>query len=96
MNEAPQSDPSAETRPHYGPLLMLGLPFAIEILTLYLLIAVETPLTPVVNRLQENAFGLFTLACMALMVVCAVMFIVLSIAERRRRRRHVQGSTASG
>jgi hypothetical protein len=90
MNEAPQSGSSTETGPNHGPLLILGLPFAIEVLTLYVLIAVETPLTPLVTRLQENAFGLFTLACIGLLVVCAVMSIVLTIAERRHRIREAQ------
>jgi hypothetical protein len=75
---------------------MLGLPFTVEILTLYVLIAVETPLTPVVERLQENPFGLFTLACIGLMVVCAVMFTVLTITERLHRRRHGQGGKMNG
>jgi hypothetical protein len=90
VDEAPKSESSTQVRPNNGPLLILGLPFAIEVLTLYVLIAIETPLTPLVNRLLQNALGIFTLACIGLLVVCAAMPIVLTIAERRHRSRQAQ------
>ena len=95
MNEAPQPSSSMQAGPHHGPFLVLGLPFALEVATLYFLITVETPLTPLVGRLQESAFGLFVLACFGLLVVCAVMPIVLTIAERRRRRRRDQDDASA-
>jgi hypothetical protein len=90
MENVSPSESASGSGPNHGPLLILGLPFAVEILTLYVLIAVETPLTPFVARLQQSAFGLFALACMGLIVVCVVMIVVLTILERRHRRGALQ------
>jgi hypothetical protein len=77
-------------------LLLVGLPIAVEILTMYVLIGLETPLTPLVRRLQQNGFGIFALACFGLVVVCVVMFAVLSMAERRHRRRSAARGASAG
>ena len=83
-----QPKPASEDGPQYGPLVYLGLPCAVEIGTLYVLLAVETPLTPIVNRLRQYPGGLLVLAATGLLVVTVVMIGVYSWGERRHRRKH--------
>ena len=66
-------------------LAILLLASGMEVSLLYLLIAVETPLTPVVRRLMQNPFGVFVLVMSALVVVSLLMTGLLAIRERRQR-----------
>jgi hypothetical protein len=53
---------------------------------MYVLIALETPLTPVVNRMMERRSGAVMLSLMGLVAVCVVMMAVLSWIEWRGKR----------
>lgn len=53
---------------------------------MYVLVAVETPLSPLVARLLERPIGIFVLAMIGFSVVCVVMWGVLSWAERRYKK----------
>jgi hypothetical protein len=51
----------------YSALIILAVLAAVEIAILYALMALDTPLTPLVHRLLRNPAGVFTL------VMCVVM-----------------------
>ena len=81
------TNPAGPPDPRYRMtgLLILLLACGMEVGLLYLLIAVETPLTPVVRRLMGNPFGVFVLVMSALVVVSLLMTGLLAIRERRQR-----------
>jgi hypothetical protein len=69
-----------------GPLIILGLPLALQVVAMYVLVGVETPLTPVVRKVMERPAGVFVLSAMGLVIVCVVMMTVLTWIERRHRK----------
>jgi hypothetical protein len=86
MDTPPQPE-SAESGPHIGPLVFLGLPCAVQLVVMYLLIAVDSPFTPTVHRLLANTGGILLLAGFGLACVCVVMWSVLSWSEWRFKKR---------
>ena len=52
---------------------MLAVLSGVEVAILYVVIALDTPLTPLVHRLLQNPAGVFTL------VMCVVMLLVLGM-----------------
>jgi hypothetical protein len=64
----------------------LALASGLEVAILYVLIAVETPVTPLVRRAMRNPAGLFAVVMAALTLVCVIMAGFLSWAERVGRR----------
>lgn len=80
----PTSQP--EEPPRIGPFVWLVLPVTLQILVMFVLIAVDTPLSPGVNKLLERPVGYVLLAGAGLTVVCFVMMIVLSVIEWRHQR----------
>ncbi|MBI3552179.1 MAG: hypothetical protein HY077_06650 [Elusimicrobia bacterium] len=66
-------------------LIILGALGTLEVLGIYLLIGLETPLTPYARRLTSNVFGLFALAMIVFTTLAFGMAFLLSILEGRRR-----------
>lgn len=64
-------------------LLILG---AVEVALLYVLIAVETPATPLVRQLMRNAFGIFSLVMGIVTLLCVGMALLLGARERAAAR----------
>lgn len=65
-------------------LLFLGVLVILEIGVLYLLITVETPLSPVVGALLRNGFGIFALVMLVVTVLGFTVSVVLRLMEGRR------------
>ena len=84
QNTNAASPATAPTGP--GPLIVLGLPLAVQVVAMYVLVAVETPLTPIVNKVMERPAGVFVLSAIGLLVVSVVMIAVLSVIERRQKK----------
>jgi hypothetical protein len=57
-------------RRDYTALIILAVLGSLEIAILYLLIAVDTPLAPMVRRLLENPAGVFTLVMIVVTLLC--------------------------
>jgi hypothetical protein len=51
------------------------------------LIAVDTPVTPLVHRLMQNPFGIFTLVMIIVTLLCFGMATLLELRERARAKR---------
>jgi hypothetical protein len=81
--EASHAD--APRRDYTALILIVALGVA-EVAILYVLIAVETPLTPLVRRLLANPAGMFTLVISVVWVLSIGVTLILSWAERRHRR----------
>jgi hypothetical protein len=79
------SDGSAERR-DYTALVILAILSLLEITILYVLIAVDTPVTPIVRRLLENGAGVFTLVMFVVTLLCAGMAGFLSWVERYHKK----------
>lgn len=79
MDSQPVDD--VETGPRFGPLVYLGLPCALEVVALYVLIAVDTPLRPLAHRLLQKPWGIVLLAGFGLAFVSVVMWAVYGWAE---------------
>jgi ABC-type sulfate transport system permease component len=77
-------DPSHGSAEHrdYSALVILAILGLLEIVILYVLIAVDTPVTPMVRRLLENPAGVFTLVMCVVTLLCFGMAGFLSWAER--------------
>ncbi len=58
-----------------------------EIVVIYVLLALETPLQSWANRLAETWGGRVALAAAGWLIISVVMIGVLSYAERRAKRR---------
>jgi hypothetical protein len=58
----------------------------LEIGFLYLLIAVESPISALVRRLMRNPPGLFAVVMIAVTMVCLTMALVLTARERSHHR----------
>lgn len=85
MTRSPAPPPPRGPADTILPYLVLA--SGLEIVILYVLIAVETPLTPLVRRAMRNPAGLFAVVMAALTLVCIIMAGLLSWAERLHRRR---------
>jgi hypothetical protein len=66
--------------------ILIGVPFLVEVGTVYFLMAVETPLTPWVDRLLGRRGGVIVIAAIGLLVVIGVMISLLTWLERRQHR----------
>lgn len=71
-------------------LLMLG---AFEVAIIYVLLAVETPISNWARREAETWPGRLLLAVIGLAVISTTMIVVLTFAERRRARRGADSPT---
>ena len=60
---------------------------AVEVAILYAVIALHTPLTPLVHRLLQNPAGVFTLVMCVVMVLILGMIGFLSLAEWLHKKR---------
>lgn len=74
----------AEERGGNG-LLFLGVLVVLEVGVLYLLITVESPLSPVVRLLLRNGFGIFALVMLVVSLLGFAMAVWLRLAEGRHR-----------
>jgi hypothetical protein len=68
----------------YTALRILGVLCLLEIGLLYVLIAVDTPLTPLVRRLLRNPGGVFALVMFVVTLLCIGMALVLTVREKMR------------
>ena len=67
-------------------LVMIAVLSGLEVAILYVLIAVDTPLAPLVRRALENPFGVFAVVMSVLTVLILGMAGFLTWAERHARR----------
>lgn len=76
-------DPSDQSRAQrdYRGLIILAVLGGLEVAILYALIALETPLTPLVHRLLESALGVFLLVIWVTGLLSAGMWGFASWAE---------------
>jgi len=72
----------SKTKRDYRALWILLALCAVEIAFLYVLIAVDTPATPVVRRLMRNPFGVFSLVMGVVTLLCVGMALLLGARER--------------
>jgi hypothetical protein len=72
--------------PDYSALIILGVLCLVETAMLYVLIAVETPLTPIVEGLLRNGAGVFTLVMFVVTLLCLGMSGFLWCAEWLHKR----------
>lgn len=66
----------------YSGLWILGGLCSVEVAALYIVIALDTPVTPAVHRMLANPFGAFTLVMIIVTFLCVGMAILLSLLER--------------
>jgi hypothetical protein len=78
---APLAHPSSP-----GPLIILGLPIAVQVFAMFVLVGIDTPLRPWVLRTMERPMGVVLLSGIGLAVVVAVMLVVLGWIEWRQKR----------
>jgi Co/Zn/Cd efflux system component len=69
-----------------GSLVYIGVLGAAQVAILYVLLAVETPLSPAVHRLVEKPSGVIVLALFGLSVVVVGMWAFTSWAERHQKK----------
>ncbi|HVE78155.1 MAG TPA: hypothetical protein VNA89_04820 [Gemmatimonadaceae bacterium] len=84
------SDDSTERR-DYTAIIILGTLGLLEVGILYVLIAVETPVTPLVHRLLEKPPGVFVVVMFVVTSLCFGMAGLLACAEWLHRRRAAGG-----
>ena len=82
----PVAPAPAANPPSPGPFIILGLPIALQLLTMFLLVGIDTPLRPWVLRTMERPAGALLLSTMGLGVVLVVMMVVLNWIEWRQKR----------
>jgi hypothetical protein len=70
-------------RRDYTALTLIAALGVAEVAILYVLIAVETPLTPLVQRLLDNPAGVFTLVVTVVWLLSIGVTLILGWAERR-------------
>ena len=75
----------AEPKSDYSGLWILLTLAAVEVALLYVLIAVDTPATPLVRRLMRNPFGVFSLVMGVVTLLCFGMAFLLATRERAAR-----------
>lgn len=89
-NEASTAD---ESPPHptaardYSALVILAVLAGVEVAILYVVIALDTPLKPLVHRLLQNPAGVFTLVMCVVLILIGGMIGFLSWAERLHKKR---------
>lgn len=76
-----EQTPGAPTPRDYTALKYLAAFSLVEIALLYLLIAVETPLSPLVRQLLRNPIGVFTLVMIVVTLLCYGMAAILGLRE---------------
>jgi hypothetical protein len=91
---APEPPPHAPPRRDYSALVILAALVTLEIAFLYVLIVVETPLTPVIRRALQNPAGVFTLVMVVVTLLSIGMAGFLWWGERRHKRRSGPGGAA--
>lgn len=69
---------------------------SVEILVVYLLLALDSPLAAWANRAAESWPGRFALAALGWLLISVVMIVVLSVTEARAKRQHGAPPPASG
>jgi hypothetical protein len=84
MDSQPSDDTTTE--PRFGPLVYLGLPCALQVAALYVLIAVDTPFRPLALRLVRTPWGILVLAAFGLASVSVIMWAVTSWAAWRHKK----------
>jgi xanthosine utilization system XapX-like protein len=77
--------PEKEPRRDYTGLVFLALVAGSEIGILYVLIAVKTPLTPIVTKMLRDPFGVFTLVVIVVTFLCYVVAWVLRLVESKSK-----------
>lgn len=82
MDPAPTGGPPRRDR---TVPVMIAVLSGLEVAILYVLIAVDTPLAPVVRRALENPFGVFAVVMSVLTVLMFGMAGFLTWSERRAR-----------
>ncbi len=82
-----EQTPTPPTPRDYTALKYLGALCLAEIGLLYLLIAVETPLSPIVRQLRRNPFGVFTLVMVVVTLLIYGMAAILGLRERIATRK---------
>ena len=82
----PQRDEPLRPRDYTALKLIAALGLA-EVGLLYLLIAVETPLSPVVRRLTRNPAGVFSLVMSVVTLLFFGVAVILSIREKYAARK---------
>jgi hypothetical protein len=91
MKPGLSSDEAAREAPRtkrdYRGLIILGALGALEVVMLYALIALETPLTPIVQRLLGNAAGVFVLVMWVVSLLVVGMWAFTTWAERTHQKR---------
>lgn len=75
----------------YTALIVLGTLVCVEVALLYVLIAVETPLSPLVRRALDNPAGIFAVVMVVVTLLCFGMAGFLSWAEWLHKRRARDG-----
>ena len=70
-----------------GPLIVLGLPIAVQVFAMFVLVGIDTPLRPWVLRTMERPMGVLMLSTAGLALVVVVMLTVLNWIEWRQKRR---------
>jgi hypothetical protein len=78
--------PAAANPPSPSPFIILGLPIAVQVIAMFVLVGLDTPLRPWVLRTMERPMGVILLSAIGLGVVCVVMIVVLSWIEWRQKR----------
>lgn len=71
----------AKPRDYTALWILAGLS-AVEIAVLYVIIALDTPITPLVNRMLQNPFGVFGLVMTIVTVLSFGMAALLGLRER--------------
>jgi hypothetical protein len=90
----PEPAPHAPPRRDYSALVILGALVTLEVAFLYVLIVVETPLTPVIRRALDNPAGVFTLVMVVVTLLSIGMAGFLWWVEWLHKRRSGQGRAA--
>jgi hypothetical protein len=78
---APAANPSSP-----GPFIVLGLPIALQLVAMFVLVGIDTPLRPWVLRTMDRPAGALLLSAMGFGVVVVVMIVVMSWIEWRQKR----------
>ena len=76
----------------YSALLILAVLGLVEVALLYVLIALETPLTPLVQRLLRSPLGVFSLVMWVVSILVVGMWGLTSWAARRHKKRSRVGA----
>lgn len=76
-----------QQEPDYTAITIIAVLWLIQIGLLYVLIAVETPLSPIVRQLMTNAGGLFAVVMFVVALLCCGMSVFLYAMERFHTKR---------